>query len=475
MQPESSNKRQTVLRILRREEKESSMGRVKAISDLVNDGAECAVIGTVLDKPEAFYTLAEIVQPEDFGRLNNGVMWKAFAELVVTNQKIDLVTLWEELQKPVYGMTQYHNGADGQARYDQDIARYYRAASTPDRAVDYAKIVLESAVRIRHIHMTLDIEKLAFDKSKPLEIMVAEAGAVLFEAGRRSITSPTDIASLVSAYHDNLLNGDRPHLIPLGLPNHDDETGGIGRGEVSILAGAAGMGKTTLALSLILNMARTQRVVLFSLEMSRDEIINKLISMITGMPLRVMQNRNFTEAQRGLWFDALNIIAALNLDIIDDCPMLTPAQFRTRMLRLMHQKGAIDVAVIDGLWLMNSDVQHRERHHEVNDITRQLAAFVRQHPVAMLLLHQYKGEVSRRTDPTPRLDDLAEATAVHRNVQYALGLHNPNYYDSEAEADHRLFVLKARNKDVQHGANYGIHWNTEYRRYEGMSNASLND
>ena len=472
MQPES-RKKQTVLRIIRQEEKTAPSDRLRAVMALVNDRAEEAVIGAVLNKPDVFYNLAELIQPEDFGILSNGIIWKAFGELVAAGQTIDLVLLWDELQKSTYDGLLKYRGNTGHDQFLLDIGRYMNAASAPERAIDYATIILETAVRIRHIDAAKALEKLAFDKSKPLETMIAESGAVLFEAGRRSNTSPTDIVSLVTAYHDDMMSRTRTHLIPLGLPNHDDETGGIARGEVSILAGAAGMGKTTLALSLILNMAKTQHVVLFSLEMSRDEIINKLISMITGMPLRVMQNRNFTEAQRGMWFDAMNILAGLKLDVIDDCPMLTPAQFRTRMLRLMHQKGGIDVAVIDGLWLMSDDTPQRERFMEVNNITRQLAAFVRQYQVAMLLLHQYKGEVSRRNDHTPRLDDLAEATAVHRNVQYALGLHNPNYYDTEAEPDHRLHVLKARNKDVQHGASYGIYWNAEYRRYEGMGNAHL--
>jgi replicative DNA helicase len=469
-----SAKKQTVLRIIRQEEK-TAPAKAPVMMALVNDSAEQAVIGAVLDNPNVYYTLAEIITPEDFGWLSNGVLWKAFGELVAANIPIDLVTLWEELQKPAYDGLAKYRGDGGQSTYFLDTARYVSAASSPQHAAEYAKIVLESAVRIRHIDAARKLETLAHDKSVPLETMIAESGAVLFEAGRRSNTSPTDIVSLVTAYHDDMTTRPHAHLIPLGLPNVDDDTGGIARGEVSIIAGAAGMGKTTLALSLIQNMAKTQRVVLFSLEMSRDEIINKLISMITGMPLRVMQNRNFTEAQRGMWFDAMNMLTALNLDIIDDCPMLTPAQFRTRMLRLMHQKGGIDVAVVDGLWLMNGDDQYRERFVEVNDITRQLAGFVRQYQVAMLLLHQYKGDVSRRTNTTPRLDDLAEATAVQRNVQFALGLHNPAYYDSEAEADHSLHVLKARNKDVQHGARYGIHWNPEYRRYEGMSNASLLD
>lgn len=476
MQPVSNNgKKQTVLRILRHEQNASMADRFQVVMSLVNDSAECAVIGTVLDKAEAFYTLAELIQPEDFGNLQNGVYWKAFSELVAANLPIDLVTLWEELRKPAYDAIQKYRAPEGQTYFYQDTAHYMNAASTPERAVDYAHIVLESAVRIRHLNAIREIEKLAFDKSRSLETMVAEAGAALFEAGRRSNTSPTDIVSLVTAYHDDMMSRGHTHLIPLGLPNHDDETGGIARGEISILAGAAGMGKTTLALSLILNIARTQRVVLFSLEMSRDEIINKLISMITGMPLRVMQNRNFTEAQRAMWFDAMNILTTLNLDIIDDCPALTPAQFRTRMLRLMHQKGSVDVAVIDGLWLMSSDVPQRERFQEVNEITRQLASFIRQYQVGMLLLHQYKDDIRRRTDHTPTLGDLAEATAVQRNIQYALGLHNPNYYDPESEAAHSLHVLKARNKDIQHGASFGIHWNAEYRRYEGMNHASLID
>lgn len=473
MMPEPSRK-QTVLRILRREEKESPADRSRAVLGLVNDSAECAVIGAALNQPDLFYTLAEIIQPEDFGMLANGIFWKAISELVASNQPIDLITLWEELQKPAYDTLQKYRIADGQSNFHQDTGRYMNTASSPENAAHYAQIVLETAIRIRHLDAARTLEKFAFDKSLKLEEMVAQSGAALFEAGRRSSTNPTDIASLVSAYHDDMLTRTRPHLIPLGLPNHDDETGGIARGEISVLAGAPGMGKTTLALSLILNIAKTQRVALFSLEMSRDEILNKLVSMITGMPLRVMQNRNFTEAQRAMWFDALNIIAALKLDIIDDCATLTPAQFRTRMLRLMHQTG-VDVAMIDGLWLMSADVPNPQRHQEINEITRQLAQFVRQYQVALLLLHQYKDDIRTRNDHTPRLGDLAEATAVQRNIHYALGLHNPNYYDPDAEADHSLHVLKARNKDVAQNTTFGIHWNVEYRRYEGMKNASLLD
>jgi len=215
-----------------------------------------------------------------------------------------------------------------------------------------------------------------------------------------------------------------------------------------VLAGAAGMGKTTLALSMATNVVKAGgRVAFFSLEMSQAEVMRILVSMQTGVHIDTLKNHRFTTDQWQKVVDVMPQIQALPLHIIDEFQTLTPTQLRQKTRRLMID-APVDLVVIDGLWIMQPDNEHRKRNEAVAEIMRGLTSIASPNglDVPILITHQYRR--NDRQDKRPVLTDLAESAAVERDSQVILAMHRESYYDLDGynmDEPTSLYVLKRRN------------------------------
>lgn len=463
-------KRDTVLRIVPKLKQD--------VTALASSNAELAVLGSVLEKPDVFHSLSTIISAEDFWSMQHGLLWFAMQQIAARGEEIDLVTLFDELQKPAFQAMPIYQKAqspDAEPQFYQIATEMMTKHSIPANADTYARIILDRAIRIRLLDSFEKSKQLVFNTGIPLEELIQKIDVSLFHATQRSSTVATDIASIASEYHDQMeriLGGQHPPIVPLGFRGHDEAVGGMTRGELNILAGSAGMGKTTFLLSVIFNILRRgERVILFSLEMSRSELMNKFVTMLTGVPSLALQTGKLDARQSSLWVSSLGTIADWKLDIVDEYAALSPSQFRARCLKIMRLHTDVALIAVDGLWLMEADEPSEERHKDVNTITKKLAEFARDEQQAVLLLHQYKQDIALRRDKTPKLSDLSESAGVQRNTHYVLGLHSERFYDSSAADGYTLHVLKGRNKDVLNGANWQLFFDAEKRIYrDGVMN-----
>ncbi len=414
---------------------DNSYAPMLEVTDIRN---EEACIGAVLQKPELYVALAEILQPSDFFFLKNGYIWKAFDELSNARQGIDMLTVSDAMQvlnAPIQG-----------EELIRELARMIGSAPDNRNAETYARAVFNSAVRLRLLRSAGEIYEVVRDKTLSIDAVIDRCDQSIFKATNRKTEANTSIMSAMVAYANKveakLEAGELSPGIPLGSKRLDAKTGGLYPGEVCVFAGGEGSGKTTWVLSHSRNIAKTgHKIALFTLEMTQEEILRIFTAMETGIYRSVLKSFALSSYQWGLFTKASGDIGNWNMDVIDEFPTLTPIQCR-RKLRTLCQSGDVELIVIDGLWLMEADEPSKDRWRDVTIIMRELNQIARDFQAPLLITHQYKGQIVGK----PTIYDLSESAGVRRNAQMIFGLHRPPADEEGVESAYSdVYALKDRN------------------------------
>lgn len=417
----------------------------RVVEELAAPDAEAALLGAVLRDPTVYASVSELVQPSDFFLLWHGFVWYSFEQITGRGAAIDLVSVSDELQ------------AQKQLQSDSVHRLSLMAGMTPSAysAETYAHIIRDSATRIRVIKACDAMTAAAFDRQnyRDMETFVDGCNQLLFEATDQVIQrESTALNSVIESYFaeaEAAYNSGEKHGIATGFGNLDELLRGAVPGELTVLAGAEGMGKTTFALGLARNMAKAGKgVAIFSLEMSKQEISRIFISMESGLPKRALKAFDFSAQQWSQFVESAGMFGGWQTHVIDEFPSLTPIQLRRRLRTLTQAQGEkVDVVIIDGLWLMEDSHNASERFEAVRNITRDLIQVARDFNVPIYITHQYNGDAYKRNDKRPQLHDLAESAGVRRNAQVILGLYRDSYYGiRKFNGDvSELHILKDRN------------------------------
>lgn len=422
--------------------------KIKVDADIANVEAEQAVIGAVLRDPQVYASVSEILQPGDFFLLWHGYLWHAFDRISGRGEPLDPITVADELQ----ALNQYTDDTPYR------LAQIAGSAPSADAAEAYARIVRDSATRLRGIQAADEIKKAFANRSKFREIETAidEANRLLFEATDQQLKrADTSMRGIVGAYFDEVekaRNSGAMRGIPYGYGNLDELLKSSVPGEITVIAGGEGMGKTTFCLGGIRALAKQMKTVaIFTLEMVQAEIVASFIGMETGIAKRALKVYDLTDQQWGEFVHASSIVGGWDVHVIDEFPALTPLQARRRLRTMMQAEGIpVDLVVIDGLWLMeyvdeNGKVEP-DRPRAVGLILRDLIQIGRDFNVPIWITHQYNGDAWGRQDKRPIMKDLAESSGVRRNSQVILGLYRDTYYNiSDGSNMTEVHVLKDRN------------------------------
>lgn len=434
-------------------------------SELWAEREEEALLGAVLREPTAFPSLADLLQAGDFYLLFNGFVWHAYETLFAAGKDIDILSVAAELEKqPAIGV----KGDELLLRLSQLVG----AAPFTAHAESYALMVREAALRLRLLRLGNELMGMAFDKQLSGEELIDTATRQLYSATDQRAVRPTELKHIVSAYYDRMEEAVQAGLIhgtPTGFRDLDALLHVLIPGEVSILAGNDGMGKTTVLLSIVLNVIlRGQGVALFSIEMTQFEIVAALVAMLTGIPKGDLKARRLSPAQLVQFTDAAGRLANMPLHIIDDHDSLTPLQLRRRLRSLMV-KHELSLVVVDGLWLMSDDGADPNRPKEVATIMKKLTAMARDKDIFLpfLVAHQYTDAPwKRKKERRPIKTDLAESSGVRRTAQVILGLHNEAYYKHRATIGAvECHVLKDRTDGKAQGKYVKLAFDEKFSRY----------
>lgn len=425
---------------------------------LNNEKAERAVLGSVLQRPDLFPTLSHLLQPGDFWSKFYGLVWYVLDKMVANDTQIDLVTIADALEQ------EKSNPYKRPEELITAVASLYGAAPDVEHAEEYARQVREAALKMR-VLQALDETKHAILKGDLNgEELKDTVNQRIFEATEQSVEAATDMSSMMVDYV-NSFEGERGDVIPTGLRNLDAALhGGVFAGEVTVVCGGEGMGKTTFLLSILRSCGLNGIPgTLFSMEMERKEIAQAYTAMETGIERAKLQAGRLSPGDHSAMTTAAGVIGSWKLHVVDmrEFPALTPIQLR-RKLRSLMTKMAIKVVVLDGLWLMQPSEPTKERFTAVFDIMRDLSSIAKDFNVAIVVAQQYTEGIRRADMPT--IYHIAESAGVRRNAQVIIGLWRASFFDKDADSETMAYLMKDRNR----GANGSvpIPFNKQFNRFD---------
>jgi replicative DNA helicase len=414
-----------------------------------NREAEEAILGAVLIDPESYYEIYQIIEPEDFYIIRNRWVWEAYNRLIQKRSPLDLLTIREELEQ--------HNQLEevGGPAYLMSLIN-----QTPSslHAGAYAQIVRETAIRRRMLASANQMAKLAYDQQQSIETVIEEAEKSVFgisEQRLRHDVKPIKIVLSEVLERIDLLAGQDEEIlgVPTGLIDIDRLLGGMQKSDLIIVAGRPGMGKTGFLLSAAKNaaMIHKKHVAFFSLEMSNEQLVHRLIAQETGIETQRLRSGKLLDEEWPLFMQSIGVLENTMI-FLDDTPAITPLSLRTKCRRL-DMEFHLDLIIVDYLQLMSGDVRNENRVQEVSYISRNLKVLARELKVPVLAAAQLSRAVEQRTDKKPVLSDLRESGSLEQDADVVMFIHRPNAMerDHPRQSIAELIVAKHRNGPTHSG------------------------
>lgn len=374
-----------------------------------NVEAERAVLGSLMIDPDAIIKVANFLRPEDFFRERHAWLYEAMYALNERREPLDFVTLVDELERR-------SRLADvGGPAYLTDLI-----ASTPTALyIDhYARIVERTAVLRRLIASAGKIAEIAYDESLEVDEVVDRAEQIIFGVSESRIHRDlTPIRAIMTRVVDHIdflsRNQDRLMGVPTGFTMLDRLLGGLQKSDLIILAARPAMGKTSFCLSIAQNAAKRHgtRVAFFSLEMSNEQLVQRLLAMETAIDSHRLRLGTVHEEEWPILLEAANMLANTSV-FIDDTPAVSVTDIRTKARRLYAEHG-LDLIIIDYMQLMTGQSggngRNENRQQEISFISRSLKSLARELNVPVMALSQLSRAVESRADKRPMLSDLRES------------------------------------------------------------------
>lgn len=388
--------------------------------------AEKSLLGAILISNVIFPEIISIVQPSDFYEKKHGQIFQAMISLYDHSKPIDLLTLTAELR------ANKTLKAVGGASYITDLSSLVPTAS---HAKAYADIVKKMSVRRQLIQAGTAIAEKAFNDDVKVEELLGQAEKDLYKVSDESFKSDyvalddllVDAFDRIELLHKN--KGGIPGL-KTGFPDFDKMTAGLQKGDLFVIGARPSMGKTTIAQNIAYNVASINKVgvLFFSLEMPRDQIVDRTVSSISSIESWQLRTGNVSDEDFPKISDALGDMSDIPL-YIDDTSGMTVLEIRNKARRAVHEHKDIKLIVIDYLQLIRgSDRYAGNRVQEVTEISQGLKNLARELEVTVLALAQLNRGVTGRDDPRPQLSDLRESGSIEQDADIVALMHSNDYY-----------------------------------------------
>ena len=407
-----------------------------------NTEAEEAVLGSLLIDPEALFRVMPFLKAEDFYVQKHAWVYEAILALHERREPIDFVTLCDELERR--GQLEDAGGA-------AYITYLINTVPSAIHVEAYGHIVEQAAVRRRLLDVASQIAKLAYQENQDIDQTVDRAEQALFSVSQRRITRDlAPIQEIIQGYYDRIeylyTHQGEPLGVPTGFIDIDRLLGGLQRSDFIIIAARPSVGKTSLCLSIARNAARHgQRVAIFSLEMSAEQIIQRIVSAETGIDSQRLRLGKLRDDEWPLFIQAIGKLAELPI-FIDDTPAISALQLRTKARRL-HAEHGLDLVVVDYLQLMTGDVRSENRVQEVSYISRSLKAVARELDLPVVAASQLSRAVEQRTDKKPVLADLRESGSLEQDADVVMFIYRDELYHPETEKQHIADIIIAKHRN----------------------------
>ncbi len=412
-----------------------------------NVDAEMSLLGAVLIDEEVLADITEHVKPKDFYDKRHGIIFDAIMRLYEKNKPVDLLTLTDELKR------KKELDEIGGSAYLTELTNYVPTAA---HAESYAEIVAQKAVRRRLIKASGEISELGYDEETTTQELLQQAEAELFAVSDQSLKQ--DLTSLESILTDSFDRLEELHRnkgalrgVRTGYRDLDNMTAGLQRSDLIILAARPAMGKTTLVTNLAYNVATIakQPVLMFSLEMSKEQLVDRMLADASGVDSWNIRTGNLSDEDFSKLSEAMGEMAEAPI-YIDDTPGLSVLEMRTKARRAAHDQP-LGLIIIDYLQLMQgSGRDNGNRVQEVSEISRGLKLIARELNVPVIALSQLSRSVENRSPQIPQLADLRESGSIEQDADIVMFIYREAYYNPETERENitDLIIAKHRNGPV---------------------------
>ena len=383
------------------------------------------------------------MKPEAFYRVHNRWIYDAILALSERREPIDFITLTEELRR-----RERLEEVGGEAY----LIGLLNVVPTSINARSYAHVVEAAATRRKLISAAGSIANLAYNEAEDIAVVIDRSEQTLFGVSEERTTRDlVPVKQIARTYLERVeeLNrrGDDVIGVPTGFKDIDRLLGGLNRSDLVIIAARPGMGKTSLQNAMALTAARryNKRVALFNLEMSGEQLVQRMISAETRIDSQRLRRGNLAEQEWPIFMQAIGRLSETHI-FIDDTPSITPMQLRTKCRRLYAEHG-IDLVMIDYLQLMNSEFRSNNRVQEISDISRGLKALARELDVPVVAAAQLSRAVENRQDKRPLLSDLRDSGSIEQDADVVMFIYRDEYYNDDTERPNiaEINIAKHRN------------------------------
>ncbi len=396
--------------------------------------AEEAVLGSLLIDEETVLKVVPVLTAQDFYRDKNRWVYEACLKLYDQGQPINQVTVAHEM-----GQAARLEESGGAAYLGHLISQ----VPTSVHAEYYAQIVRRASLMRRLIGAAREIEDLGYDADHDVDATLARAEELLFRLRRGEGSGDfVHISEVLSQYFHELVpqareeEGPVPHL-RYGFAAMDELLGGLQRSDMVVLAARPSLGKSTLAMNIARNVAMQQgaHVAVFSLEMSGQQLVHRLLASEAGVDSRKIRLGNLTDREESLIIDATGILSEAAI-YLDDSPVLDVHQMRSKARRL-HLDRRVDMVIVDYLQLLSGGRRSENRVQEISEISRGLKALARELEVPVLALSQLSRAVEQRPDHRPILSDLRESGSIEQDADVVFFLYRDDVYYTQEQWEQR--------------------------------------
>lgn len=425
--------------------------------------AEQSVIGSMLLDRDAILVASDILTSEDFYQKQYGVIFDAMVELCNEGKPVDPITLQNRLKEkelpPDISSMEY-------------VRELLQAVPLSANVKYYADIVSEKATLRKLIKANEEVANACYLQSESCDEILEEAEKKLFMALQRKDTGEyVPIQQIVLNSIDNIEKASRIKGnvtgIPTGFTDLDYKTSGLHASDLVLVAARPSMGKTAFVLNIAQRIARRgdATVAIFSLEMSKEQLVNRLLAMESHVDSQSLRTGNLTGEDWAKLVEGANVIGSSRL-IIDDTPAITVAELRSkcRKYKLEHDLGVI---MIDYLQLMSGSGRSDSRQQEISEISRSLKALARELNVPVIALSQLSRAVEQRPDHRPMLSDLRESGAIEQDADVVMFIYRDDYYhkDTEKKDIAEIIIAKQRNGPI---GTIELVWMPKYTQFMNM-------
>ncbi len=425
--------------------------------------AEQSVLGAMIADREAIVIASETLAKDDFYHQAYGSMFEAIVELYNEGQPVDPITLQNRMRE---------KDVPPEISGVEFIVRLVTSVPTTSNVKYYANIVAEKAVLRRMIRVNEEIATQCYVGKDNLDLIMADTEKKVFEVlQNKGGAEYTPIRQIVIDALDRIekaskIKGNVTGLAT-GFLDLDFRTAGLQNSDLVLVAARPSMGKTSFVLNIAQYVALHSKecVAIFSLEMSKEQLVNRLFSLESHVDAQLLRSGNLKDADWDALTESAGNIGNSKL-IIDDTPGITVNEMRSKCRKIKLEQD-LKLVIVDYLQLMNGNSRTDSRQQEISEISRSLKALARELNVPVIALSQLSRQVEQRPDHRPMLSDLRESGAIEQDADVVMFIYRDDYYNKDSEEKNvaEIIIAKQRNGPI---GTIKLAWLPQFTKFANM-------